>query len=121
MNPLIGFALPHAEQAPLHHLKGVGLQVGQDEQEPIFRGRQGTILIDDKLAGGPGFPIEAPRRHMRLERGFEGWNQLLKLLKGHARQIQELRGAGLHIDELYTGHLWCLLSSETQYNIDHKS
>jgi hypothetical protein len=23
MNPLIGFALPHAEQAPLDHLEGV--------------------------------------------------------------------------------------------------
>ena len=29
MNPLIGFALDHAEQAPLYHLQGIGLQVGE--------------------------------------------------------------------------------------------
>src|SRR2546422_8125026 len=47
----------------------------------------------------------------------EGWNQLLKLCKGQAREIQELRGAGLHISEPYTSHTWCLLSWEAQYTI----
>src|SRR2546426_183717 len=83
----------------------------------FLRRRQGAVLIDDKLADGPGFPIEAPRRQMRVERGLEGWNQLLKLVKGQAREIQELRGAGLHISEPYTGHTWCLLSWEAQYTI----
>ncbi len=41
---------------------------------------------------------------MGLERRLEGRDQLLKLLQGHAREIQELRGAGLHIGEPYTGH-----------------
>ena len=69
MNPLIGFALPHAEQAPLDHLEGARLDVGKNKQEPIFRGRQGAVLIDGKLARGPGFPIEAPRRHVGLKGG----------------------------------------------------
>ena len=101
VNPLIGFALAHAEQASLHHLEGVGLQVGEDEEQPIFRCRQGAVLVHGKLAGGPGFPIEAPRRHMRLERGLEGRDQLLKLVEGQAGEIQELRGAGLHVGEPY--------------------
>ena len=29
MNPLMGFALAHPEQPPLHHLEGRGLQVDQ--------------------------------------------------------------------------------------------
>jgi hypothetical protein len=54
---------------------------------------------------------------MRVERGLEGRDQLLKLFKGQARQIQELRGARLHVGEPYTGHPWCLLSWEAQYAI----
>ena len=110
MDPLIGLALAHPEQAPLHHLEGVGLQVSEEEEQPVFRCRQGTILIDGKLAGGPGFPIEAPRRHMRLERRLKGWDEDLKLLEGQAGEIQKLCGAGLHIGEPYTGHKGCLLS-----------
>jgi hypothetical protein len=113
----LAFALAHAEQASLHDLERIGLQVDQNEEQPIFRRRQGAVLIDDKLADGPGFPIEAPHRHMRVERGLEGWHQLLKLVKGQAREIQELCGAGLHISEPYTGHTWCLLSWEAQHTI----
>jgi hypothetical protein len=54
---------------------------------------------------------------MGLERRLEGRHQLLKLVEGQAGQIQELRGAGLHIGKPYTGHLWCLLSWEAQYTI----
>ena len=36
MDPLIGFALTHAEQAPLDHLEGVGLQVNQQEEQSIL-------------------------------------------------------------------------------------
>src|SRR6266446_6317076 len=43
--------------------------------------RQGAVLVDAKLAGGPGFPIEAPRGHMRLERGLEGRDERLKLVE----------------------------------------
>jgi hypothetical protein len=31
MNPLMGFALAHAEQLSLHHLERIGLQVDQDK------------------------------------------------------------------------------------------
>src|SRR5712691_12035898 len=48
VDPLIGLALAHTEQAPVHHLKAVCLQVGEQEEQPIVRGRQGTVLIDSK-------------------------------------------------------------------------
>jgi hypothetical protein len=34
-----------------------------------------------------------------LERGLEGWDQLLKLVEGHAGEIQELYRAGLQLGE----------------------
>ena len=109
MDPLIGFALSHTKQASLHHLEGVGLQVSEQEEEPIFRRRQRAVFVHGTLAGGAGFPIEAPRRHVGLERGFKRRHQLLELLESYARQIQELCGAGLHIGEPYTSHGTCLL------------
>jgi hypothetical protein len=38
-----GFCFAHAEQAPLDHLEGVGLQGGEKEAEPVFRRRQGQF------------------------------------------------------------------------------
>jgi hypothetical protein len=110
MNPLIGFTLPHAEQASLHHLQGIGLQVSQQEEEPIFWRRQRAILVHTKPARRPGFPIETPRGHMGLKRRLERGDQPLKLVACYTRQIQELCGASLHVAELYTGHPWGLLS-----------
>jgi hypothetical protein len=81
VNPLIGFALDHPEQAPLDHLEGIGLEVGEEEEQPIFRRRQGAGLVDGKPAGGPGFPIHPPRRHPGLERRLEGRDQRLKLVE----------------------------------------
>jgi hypothetical protein len=46
---------------------------------------------------------------MALERGLEGWNELLKLVKRHAREIQELHRTGLQLGEPYTSHGSCLL------------
>src|SRR5712691_5280300 len=106
----MGFTLPHAEQTSLHHLEGIGLEVREQEKEPILRRRQGTVFVDGTLAGGAGCPIEAPRGHRRLERGLKGWDELLKLVERQAREIQELRGAGLQISEPYTSHGTCLLS-----------
>src|SRR5256885_1295580 len=80
VDPLMRFALAHAKQASLEHLERVGLQVGQDEEQPIFWRREGTVFIHAKLASGPGFPIEAPRRHMGLEGGLKGQHQLLQLV-----------------------------------------
>src|SRR6266851_3749921 len=70
---------------------------------------------DAETAGRPGLPVEAPRRHMGVERGLKGRDELLKLVEGQAGEIQELRRAGLHSGKSYTGHVWCLLSWEAQY------
>src|SRR5712691_3651815 len=104
------FALDHAEYAPVHHLEGIGLQVDQDKQEPIFRCRQGTVLVDSKPARGPRLPIHAPCRHLGVERRLEGRDQLLKLVERQAREIQELHRAGLQLGKPYTSHGSCLLS-----------
>jgi|GEM_PF-5886992 len=99
MNPLIGFALAHAEQASLDHLERISFQVDEDEEQPIFRCREGAVLVHGEPARSPGLPIEAPRRHMRLECRLERRDQLLKLVEGQTGEIQELRGAGLQIGE----------------------
>src|SRR2546428_5463563 len=93
-------------------------QVNQNEKQPIFWRREGAVLVHATPARGPGFPIEAPLPHMRVERRLERRDQLLKLVERQTRQIQKLRGAGLHVGELYTGHTWCLLSWEAQYTIN---
>ncbi len=62
MDPLVGFALAHAEQPPLDHLNGVGLQVGEQEEQPVFRRCQRAGPINGEATGGSRFPIEAPRR-----------------------------------------------------------
>jgi hypothetical protein len=100
VNPLIGFALAHPEQASLDHLQGVGFDVGQNKKERIFGCRQGAVALDGKLAGRPGFAIEPPYGHMRLEGRLKGWDQLLKLVEGQAGQIQKLCGAVLHVGAL---------------------
>src|SRR2546422_467718 len=110
MNPLIGFTLPHTEEASLDHLEAVRLQIREQEEQPVFRRRQGAVLVHGKPAGGPGLPIEPPRRHMGLKRGLKGWDELLKLVERQTREIQELRGTGLQVSEPYTSHGTCLLS-----------
>jgi len=107
---LIGFALAHAEQAALPHLERRGFEGGQDEEQAIFRCWEWTVLVHGKPAGGPRFPIEAPRRHMRVQRRLKGRDQLRKLGEGQAGAIQEPRGAGLQVSEPYTSHGSCLLS-----------
>jgi hypothetical protein len=74
VNPLIGLALVHPEQPPLHHLEGIGFQVGQDKQEPILGRRQRTSLIGAIPAGRARLSIEAPLGHMGLERSLKGWH-----------------------------------------------
>jgi hypothetical protein len=99
VDPLIRFALHHAEQAPLHDLERIGLEVGENEEEPIFWRRQGAVFVHAKWASGPRLPIHAPRRHPGVVCGLEGRDQLLKLLKRHAGQIQEFGGAGLQVSK----------------------
>jgi hypothetical protein len=95
MDPLIGFALDHPEQAPVHHLEGIGFEVGENKQEPIFRRREGAVFVHGKPARGPRLSIHAPRRHPGMERGLERRDELLKLVERQAGEIQELQRAGL--------------------------
>ena len=99
MNPLIGLALAHAEKPSLHHLQAVGLQIRQQEEQPIFRRRQRAGLVDGEATGGAWSTIKAPTTHMRLESCLERRDQDLKLLQSEAGEIQELRGAEPHISE----------------------
>jgi hypothetical protein len=99
VNPLIGFALDHAEQASLHHLERVSLEGGEEEEQPIFRHWQGAVCVHGKLASRAGFPIHPPRGHMGLERRLEGRDQLVKLVECQAGEIQELGGARLQVSE----------------------
>src|SRR5499433_601558 len=117
MDPLIGFALAHAEQAPLDHLERIGFQVREDEEQAIFRRRERTGLVHREPTGGARFPIEAPHCKMLLERRLKGRDEELKLVERQAGEIEELCRARLHIGELDTGHTWGLLSWEAQYTI----
>ena len=67
------------------------------------------MLVHGKPARGPGLPIEAPRRHVRLKRGIKRRDQLLKLVERETGHIQELRRAVLHVRALSMRHTWCLL------------
>ena len=58
------------------------------EEQPVFWRWQGTVAIDGKLAGGPGFPIEPPHGHMRLERGLKRRDQLLEFVERGQRNSQ---------------------------------
>ena len=50
VNPRIGFALAHAEQASLDHLEAVRFKVSEQKEQAIFRCGQGAIFVDAKLA-----------------------------------------------------------------------
>ena len=59
--------------------------------------RERAVVVHGKPTSGPRFPVHPPRRHLALERGLEGRDQLLKLVKRHAREIQELHWTGLQL------------------------
>jgi hypothetical protein len=82
IRPLIGLALPHAEQVPLNYLER-----------------------------GAGFPSEPPHGHRCVERRLEGRNEVWKLLEGYAGAIQELRRTGLKIRKPSTSHSGYRLSA----------
>jgi hypothetical protein len=90
MHPLSGCALDHAEQASRHPLERRGLEGGAEEAQPLFRCRQGAVLLDGKLAGGAGLPIEAPRR-------LAGRDQGRKRL-GEAYRIADMRNGFIEAD-----------------------
>jgi hypothetical protein len=57
MNPLRRLGLAHAEQVPMQQLRGVLLEVDRDEQQAVFRGRQGTVLIGRIASCLPAPPV----------------------------------------------------------------
>jgi hypothetical protein len=54
----------HAEQAPMQQWRGRLLEVAQDEQQSILRGRQGTVLIDGIASRLPAPPVQGPFAHI---------------------------------------------------------
>lgn len=88
----------------MHHQEAVRLHRGERKQQLILWDRQETVLIHAEPSGGPGFPTKAPRRHMRLEGGLAGRDQLVKFVEGQAGHTEELRRAGLRVGELYMCH-----------------
>jgi len=90
MNPLIGFALGHPEQAAMSHLQRVGLEIAQDKEQSILGGGQGTIRIGGIHAPGAPFAIQTPQAHMLLKGLFKRLDQVPKLAKGQTGQIQQV-------------------------------
>ena len=74
----MGLALAHPEEPSLHDLERIRLHIHQDEQEPILRRGEGTVLVSRITTGGARPPIEAPEGHMGLEGGLKGRDDLLQ-------------------------------------------
>jgi hypothetical protein len=108
----MSLTLAHAEQSSLDNLERIGLQVDQDTQQPILRGRQRTVPVGRVLPGHARLPIEAPGGHVALIRGLKGKDQLLKFVHGETSQIQDLCRACLESGELSRAHSCGLLSLE---------
>ena len=122
MNPLIRFALAHAEQASVHHLEGISLEVGEQEEQPVFRGGQGASHIDGEATGRPGFPSSCPAAICAWNAASKGGTRTSNSSEGQAGEIQELHGAGtcrsVNRKPAIAG---ASFHRETQYNIDYKS
>jgi len=86
MNPLRGLGLAYPEQAAKQQLRGMLLEVDQNEQQPILRGRQGTILLGRVASRQPAPPMSGPFGHIVQERRLKGGNQRAKLIHSQARQ-----------------------------------
>jgi len=97
MNPLRCLGLAHAEQAPMEHLNGMLLEGDQHEQQPIFRCRQGTVLIGRVASRLPTPSMQGPFGHGAQKRRLKGEYQRRKLVHGQARQISQVGGMGWDI------------------------
>ena len=78
MPPLVGCALAHATETSLDHLQRVGFHIGQNNEESLVWRRERAVFVDREPAGGPGLPIEAPRRHTGVKRRRKGRDEELK-------------------------------------------
>src|SRR5215831_4877762 len=92
MNPLRRFGLTHAKHAAMEEVRGMLLEVDENEQQAILRGRQGTIRIGCVASCLPAPSMERPRGHIGQERGLKGRDEDRKLVHGQARQIEYLGG-----------------------------
>jgi hypothetical protein len=97
MNPLRSLGLAHAEHVSMEQLRGILLEVDQNEQEPILRAWQGTVLLGRVASRLPTPPMQGPFGHVAQERRLKGGYQCCKLIHGQARQIQHLGGMGREI------------------------
>ena len=80
MDPLGCFGLAHAKHAPMQQLCGILLEIDQNEQQPIFRGRQKTVLIGGVASRLPAAPIQGPVGHVLQEGLLKGEYQRSKLI-----------------------------------------
>jgi hypothetical protein len=55
-------------------LNGVGLQVGEQKEQPIFRRCQRAGPVDGEATSSSGFPIEPPRRPWNSKGVTRAWN-----------------------------------------------
>jgi len=97
MDPLRRLGLPHAEQAPMEQLNGILLEVDQQEQQPILRCWERTILIGRVASRLPAPSQQSPCGHVVQERRLKGGHQRRKLVHGQARQISQVGGMGWDI------------------------
>ena len=118
VDPLIGFALAHAEQASLDHLEAVGFRVGEQEERPVFGCRQRQFWYTLNRRAVRGLPSKAHAAMYALGTPPRRAESAAETRRGQAGEIQELRGTGLQIGKPYSGHWWCLLSGEAQYIIN---
>ena len=91
MNPLGGFGLAHAKQVPMQQLRRVLLEIDENEQQPIFRGWQRTILLGGVASRQPTPPVQGPVGHVPQERLLERGDQRSKLIYGQACPIYDIR------------------------------
>jgi hypothetical protein len=118
MELLMGLALAHLEEPPLHDLERICLPIHQDEQQSILRRGEGTVLRGALTTGGARLPIKAPEGHMGLKGGLKRRDYRLKLVHRETGQIEHLCRAHLQIGEASSSHSGGLLSSEAQDTIN---
>jgi hypothetical protein len=104
------FILTYLKTYSLQVVQGRLFGMRQSKANQLNLSRLNKVFGHGKLASGAWFPIEAPHGHIRVTRRLEGRDQLLKLVKRHARAIQKLHRARLQLGKPYTSHGSFLLS-----------
>ena len=97
MHPWGRLRLAHPEQAPMQHVGGMLLEGDQHEQEPFFRGGQGTVLRGRIPSCLPAPPMQGPCRHGTQEGLRKGGDQRRKLRHRQAGEISHVSGMGWEI------------------------